>query len=146
MALKKSVTGTVYTADDDAAQEDNAMKITICLFTKPDCTLCDKVKDVLYSIRTTHAHSLHQIDITDDRTVDADDEHDGSANDTDTWWSKYKYDIPVLHLNGQYWCKHKLSMEQAQRDMEAYRAGTWTSPLQDEPNAGAMERRRSRSK
>eukprot|EP00960_Hanusia_phi_P045877 757476-Hanusia_phi.AAC.1 len=28
----------------------------------------------------------------------------------ENWWKRYKYDIPVLHLNGMYWTKHKLDM------------------------------------
>jgi Glutaredoxin-like domain (DUF836) len=134
----KSVTGTVYTAtctpeeeDDNNNNNNNIGNITICLYTKRDCTLCDQVKDVLYSIRTTHPHSLMQIDITDDM------EHCSTTTTGDTsWWNKYKYDIPVLHLNGQYWCKHKLSVPQAQQALEAYRAGTWKGPPPgEEPNA-----------
>lgn len=43
---RKSVTGTVYSADDD-----NAPVVT--LFTKDGCTLCDKVKDVSLKIRNS---------------------------------------------------------------------------------------------
>jgi len=27
--------------------------------------------------------------------------------DKTEWWDKYKYDIPVLHIDGQYWAKHR---------------------------------------
>ena len=39
-------------------------------------------------------HTLEAVDITD--------------ADNAEWFSKYKYDIPVLHVNGQYWAKNGL--------------------------------------
>ena len=72
---------------------------TVTLFTKADCTLCDKVKDVLKQVQEQAPHSLVQMDITD--------------ADKEEWWNRYKYDIPVLHVNQAYWIKHRLSPEDA---------------------------------
>ena len=113
-----SVTGTVY-----EAAEPEAPKVT--LFTKEGCTLCDKVKDVLVDLRETHPHSLSQIDITDQ-------EHS-------SWYDKYKYDIPILHIEGRYWIKHRTTLDQAREGLEALRNGTFEVP-QGEPNASEMER------
>ena len=71
-----SVTGRVYTAEDPDAP-------VVRLFTKEGCTLCDKVKDTLASVRESQPHSLEQIDITDEIHKE--------------WFDKYKWDIPVLH-------------------------------------------------
>jgi len=113
-----SVTGTVYEAAVSEAPQ-------VTLFTKEGCTLCDKVKDVLTDLRETHPHSLSQIDITDEEQLRR--------------YDKYKYDIPVLHLDGQYWIKHRLTADEAKEGLEAYRNGTFGSP-RGEPNASEMER------
>jgi thiol-disulfide isomerase/thioredoxin len=121
--LKASVSGIVYTCDDTA--DDNSIPVVVKLFTKEGCTLCDKVKDVLSSVRENHPHTLLAVDITDA-------EHN-------EWWQKYKYDIPVLHLNGCYWTKHRLTPEQAVEGLTAVKQGTFASPI-GEPNATAQER------
>lgn len=113
-----SVTGTVYEATEPDAPE-------VTLFTKEGCTLCDKVKDVLDELRESHPHSLSQIDITD--------------KGHSLFYDKYKYDIPVLHVDGQYWIKHRTTIDQAREGLEAIRDGTFRSPP-GEPNASAMER------
>jgi len=64
---RRSVTGPVY--------ECEAGVPAIKLFTKRGCTLCDKVKDVLESVRENQPHSLYAVDITDD--------------DKQNWFSKY---------------------------------------------------------
>ena len=115
-----SVTGVVY---EDPTPEA-APKVT--LFTKEGCTLCDKVKDVLSQVREMHPHSLSQVDITDDVHTD--------------WFDKYKYDIPVLHVNGMYWTKHRLTEEEAVEGLEAAQTGSFESP-KGEPNAAEMERK-----
>ena len=124
-----SVTGTVYTIQDCVAsasnrRNDNAQSetITITLFTKEGCTLCDKVKDILYQVRDEYPHTLEQKDITDAEHSD--------------WFDRYKYDIPVLHFNHQYWCKHRLTAEVATKVL-GDPAG-FVSPA-GEPNAAAHE-------
>lgn len=112
-----SVSGTVYEADAKEAP-------TITLFTKEGCTLCDKVKDVLVDVRESYPHSLQQIDITDEQHSD--------------WFDKYKYDIPVLHVNGQYWIKHRITSQEAKDGLNAVLEGKFESP-KGEPNAKEME-------
>lgn len=114
-----SVTGTVY-----EAVEANAPVVT--LFTKEGCTLCDKVKAVLVDLRESHDHSLLQVDITDESHAE--------------WFDRYKYDIPVCHLNSKYWIKHRLTTEQAQEGFEALKEGRFESPP-GQPNASEMERK-----
>jgi thiol-disulfide isomerase/thioredoxin len=122
-ALPASVTGTVYTVPDEGAP-------VVSLFTKEGCTLCDKVKDILISVRDDHdcPHSLEAVDITD-------------ADKTDIY-EKYKYDIPVLHVNGQYWTKHRITAEEALQGINMAKEGTFNSPS-GEPDAGALERKQT---
>ena len=114
---RKSVTGTIYTAEDQHP--------VVQLYTKEGCTLCDKVSDVLKEIRDTHPHSLQAVDITDD--------------DNKEWWNRYKYDIPVLHINGLYWTKHRLTSDEAIQALESSNDGTFTEQ-KGQPNAAKMER------
>ena len=39
------------------------------------------------------------------------------------WYNKYRYDIPVLHLNGLYFAKHRVSVEQLNAGLEAAARG-----------------------
>lgn len=115
-----SVTGKIY----DGPEGEPVVQ----LFTKQGCTLCDKVTDVLRSVRESHPHTLEAVDITDEDKLD--------------WFDKYKYDIPVLHIEGKYWEKHRLTSEMAIEGLEAAKAGTFEVQA-DEPNAGEMERRQA---
>jgi hypothetical protein len=130
-----SVTGPIYDDDDDEGKNetgDQIHRIDITLFTKEGCSLCDAAVDVLRSVRTEYPHALHAIDITDVDQI--------------FYWDRYKYDIPVFHINGQYWAKHRLTADQARAALRLLReTGTVAEVVGDaEPNAAAQERRRPR--
>mmetsp|Transcript_7835 Transcript_7835/g.12066 ORF Transcript_7835/g.12066 Transcript_7835/m.12066 type:complete len:125 (+) Transcript_7835:2-376(+) len=111
-----SVTGTLYEC------EDKARHPVVQLYTKEGCTLCDKVVDVLKDVLGDQPHSLQAIDIRDDNEV----------------FSKYKYDIPVLHINNEYWTKHRLSADEALEGIQEARQGNFEAK-QGEPNAAKYE-------
>ena len=115
-----SVTGTIY----DGPEGEPVVQ----LFTKQGCTLCDKVTEILRSVKESNPHTLEAVDITDE--------------DKSDWYDKYKYDIPVLHIEGKYWEKHRLTSEVAIEGLEAAKAGTFEVQA-GEPNAGEMERRQA---
>jgi len=126
----------LYSSDDQAPSQTNSVsrivyeddpKIHVKLFTKEGCTLCDKVKEVLEGVRQEQPHTLEAVDITDKDKLE--------------YWSKYKYDIPVLLLNDKYWTKHRLTAQQAMEGLNACRTGQFLFPAPGEPNAGAMEHR-----
>ncbi|EEC48385.1 predicted protein [Phaeodactylum tricornutum CCAP 1055/1] len=118
-SLPASVSGSIYTCDDS-----NAPRVR--LFTKEGCTLCDKVKGVLVELKAPYPHCLEQVDITDKENAE--------------WFDRYKYDIPVLHLDGKYWTKHRLTTEEAIRGLKAFGNGAFESQA-GEPNAARMERK-----
>lgn len=128
--LFASVTGTIYDNNNDNDNGKNGIMndIEVTLFTKEGCTLCDKVKDVLSEIRDVVPHSLRAVDITDDEHCD--------------WYDKYKWDIPVLHVNGKYWVKHRLTSEEAEEGLKSVLDGSFISP-RGEPDAAEMERRQA---
>jgi len=80
------------------------------------------------SLKTELPHSLEAIDITDE-------EHG-------MWFSKYKYDIPVLHINNQYWIKHRLEEDEARGGLQQAMEGDFVAK-DGEPDAGEMERRQA---
>lgn len=119
---RNSVTGTIYTVGD----ESTTSHPTVQLYTKEGCTLCDKAKDVLQLLREEQPHSLEAIDITDP--------------DKTEYFDKYKWDIPVLHINGLYWTKHRLTADEARKSLEDARSGIFEAQ-RGEPNAAAMEKK-----
>ncbi|XP_045897787.1 glutaredoxin-like protein C5orf63 homolog isoform X1 [Micropterus dolomieu] len=67
---------------------------TLTLFTKDPCPLCDEAKDVLDPFR--HRFVLQQVDI--------------SLPENRHWADRYRWDIPVFHLNGQFVMKHRVDV------------------------------------
>jgi len=119
------VTGILYDiADGDSVPTGSFPNVQ--LYTKEGCTLCDKVSDVLRTLREEQPHSLSAIDITDP--------------DKTEMFDKYKWDIPVLHMDGKYWTKHRLDVDEAKDALIQARTGDFVE--QDgEPNAAEMEKR-----
>jgi hypothetical protein len=97
----------------------------VTLFTKEECTLCDKVKAVLEQTRSARPHALYSVDIADPRNQ--------------VWWDRYKYDIPVLHIGGRFWIKHRITSEEALAGLAEAAAGTFQA-RQGDPDAKKMER------
>ncbi|CAI5694989.1 unnamed protein product [Oreochromis niloticus] len=65
---------------------------TLTLFTKDPCPLCNEAKEQLQPFR--HRLVLQQVDI--------------SLPENRLWWDRYRWDIPVFHLNGQFVMKHRV--------------------------------------
>lgn len=65
----------------------------LTLFTKDPCPLCDEAKEVLQPYKNRFI--LQEVDIT--------------LPENSTWYERYKFDIPVFHLNGQFLMKHRVN-------------------------------------
>ncbi|MCJ8742581.1 hypothetical protein PDJAM_G00083710 [Pangasius djambal] len=65
----------------------------LTLFTKDPCPLCDEAKEMLKPYK--HRFVLQEVDIT--------------LPENSVWFDRYKYDIPVFHLNGQFLMMHRVS-------------------------------------
>jgi thiol-disulfide isomerase/thioredoxin len=117
---RRSVTGIIH----DTTTEGE-VGVIVSLFTKDGCTLCDKVKEVMLEAKHhLPPHLFRAVDITDSDQVQ--------------YYNKYKYDIPVVHINGFYWAKHRLTIQQVKDAFQAVKTGSFASPP-GEPNALAME-------
>ncbi|XP_028411375.1 glutaredoxin-like protein C5orf63 homolog [Dendronephthya gigantea] len=62
------------------------------MFTKEDCSLCDEAIEKLEPFR--HLFVLKKVDIT--------------LAENKAWFDRYKYDIPVFHLEGKYLMRHRV--------------------------------------
>ena len=69
------------------------MKVQVTLYTKPGCHLCDEMKAEMAKADCTELYALQEIDIEGDDELRA----------------RYRYDIPVLLINGVEAFRHKLS-------------------------------------
>jgi len=82
------------------SHSSSSEKPVITLFTKDDCHLCDVAKEKVDKYRSM-CHIEH---VYIDR------------EENSMWFQKYRYDIPVLHLNGKFLMKYKVlsgALEQA---------------------------------
>ncbi|XP_064163061.1 glutaredoxin-like protein C5orf63 homolog [Anguilla rostrata] len=66
----------------------------LTLFTKDPCPLCDEAKEVLEPYKQRFV--LQEVDIT--------------RPENSMWYDRYKYDIPVFHLNGQFLMMHRVNI------------------------------------
>ena len=114
---RRSVSGVLYFARSDQPK--------VRLFTKAGCTLCDVAKDVLASAAAAQPHTLEAVDITDPEHA--------------AWYDKYKYDIPVLHVDGKYWAKHRITADAATEALTAARKQAFVES-RGEPDASRLER------
>ncbi|XP_027029482.1 glutaredoxin-like protein C5orf63 homolog isoform X2 [Tachysurus fulvidraco] len=62
----------------------------LTLFTKDPCPLCDEAKEML------EPYKHREVDIT--------------VPENSVWYDRYKYDIPVFHLNGQFLMMHRVNI------------------------------------
>ncbi|KAB0802858.1 hypothetical protein PPYR_05044 [Photinus pyralis] len=75
-------------------KEDTKNKLpVVTLYTKDPCSLCDEVK--LKLLPYLHRCQLQMVDITKKENI--------------RWLHLYRYEIPVLFVNGKYLCKHSLN-------------------------------------
>ena len=87
--------------------------------------MCDDAKAVLDALRADAPHSLIAVDITDE--------------DKTQLWDRYKYDIPVLAIDGVYWTKHRINTNEARAALTEAAAGSFKE-RPGEPDASRLER------
>ena len=107
-------------------QSDAVGAPVVTLFTKEDCSLCDDAVAVLREFRAQC--SLEAVDINDA-------EHE-------EWHGRYWMDIPVLHMNGEFWAKHRISADEVVAALADATRGEFVA-RKGEPN-GRSALRRSR--
>ena len=69
------------------------MKARVVLYTKPGCHLCDEMKEQMSAARCDDLYTLEEVDIEQNAELSA----------------RYRYEIPVLLINGVEAFRHRLS-------------------------------------
>ena len=67
-------------------------KLRVVLYTKPGCGLCDQMKAEMKTAGVDNLYTLEELNIETD----------------DELFARYRYDIPVLFLNGAEAFRHRL--------------------------------------
>ncbi|CAG8581794.1 2195_t:CDS:2 [Acaulospora morrowiae] len=79
-----------------------ARRIVLTLFTSKQCSLC---VDAKHSIEQIPFELIHK---------------DIKLPENFSWFQRYKYDIPILHLNNQFLFKHRVSSEKLETVLKKY--------------------------
>ncbi|XP_074060505.1 glutaredoxin-like protein C5orf63 homolog isoform X2 [Macrotis lagotis] len=74
----------------------------LTLFTKDPCPLCDEAKEVLKPLKNKFI--LQEVDIT--------------LPENSAWYDRYKFDIPVFHLNGQFLMMHRVNFSKLEKQLK----------------------------
>ncbi|SCU88398.1 LAFA_0E12464g1_1 [Lachancea sp. 'fantastica'] len=98
-----------------AARLANYSNIRLTLFSKTNCGLCDKAKEVTKQVAENKQRfmglQLHIVDIDEPQNK--------------TWWNKYCMDVPVLHVENSNDPEtvskifHRLDVQQVEQRIES---------------------------
>jgi len=75
--------------------------LTLTLYSRPDCCLCEEMKAVLAQVRQDILFDLAEIDISPDPTLEA----------------RFGQEIPVLFVNGRKAFKYRLTAGELRRKL-----------------------------
>jgi len=70
---------------------------TLTLYTKYPCPLCDEAKEVLMKSSLWNQFVWQEVDIR--------------LPENKKWFGRYRYEIPVFHLNGKFLMKHRVDLK-----------------------------------
>ena len=76
----------------------------VVLYSKPGCHLCDIVEQTIGFVRRKRGFDFAKIDITTDAAL----------------FVKYKYDIPVIEVNGREIARHQLTAAALEHALEMH--------------------------
>ena len=71
-------------------------KVRVVLYTKPGCGLCDRMKAEMKNAGVENLYTLEEVNIETD----------------DELFTRYRYDIPVLFINGAEAFRHRLKADE----------------------------------
>lgn len=73
-----------------------AKKLRIVLYTKTDCGLCEEMKEQMRQANCAELYEMEEVDIEGDPEL----------------FTQYRYEIPVLRVNGVEAFRHRLKAEE----------------------------------
>jgi glutaredoxin len=74
---------------------DRSMIVEIVLYGKPGCHLCEDAKNSVLTALDRYEFSFEEVNILDD----------------DDLFNKYVEDIPVITINGNFYCQYKVHLQ-----------------------------------
>jgi hypothetical protein len=87
----------------DVWPPDALSPVTLTLFTKAGCSLCEDVVEAMIAVRFPPSSLPQHRPITFNfRAVDITDPGNEEL------YESYMYEIPVVQINGKYWFKHRM--------------------------------------
>lgn len=100
--LKEKVTEFLFNFSSRTSTEDLNKTPLITLYTHDHCSLCDDLVEEL-EVKFHGRYELEKIDITKKENL--------------RFLRLYRLDIPVVFLNGQFLCMHKLNSNLLERKL-----------------------------
>ena len=76
-----------------------ASKARVIIYSRPGCHLCEEAKQVIENAQCDNKYTLEEIDIESDEAL----------------LRRYRYDIPVVTINGEEAFRHKVMAEEFRR-------------------------------
>jgi hypothetical protein len=81
--------------------------VTVTIYSRSGCHLCDVMKDVVKRVASNVPFDLREIDISSDATLE----------------ERYGTEIPVLMIDGRIAAKYRITEDELRRVLEARRVG-----------------------
>ena len=78
-------------------------KPRVIIYSRPGCHLCEEAKQTIQSAQCVNEYTLEEINIETDATL----------------LGRYRYDIPVITIDGEEAFKHRLTEEEFRRRLAA---------------------------
>jgi glutaredoxin len=79
-------------------------KARLVLYTKKDCGLCNKMREQMALANCAELYTLEEVDIERDPEL----------------FARYRYEIPVLWINGAEAFRHRLTPEDFENSLRSY--------------------------
>jgi glutaredoxin len=80
---------------------------TIILYGRPGCHLCDDVHDILVGVQQKYDFELRELNIMEDEAL----------------FDKYVVDIPVVTIDGEYFCQYSISANELEAKLDSLKRG-----------------------
>ena len=85
------------------------------IYSKPDCSLCEKAKRIVQQVQTRIPFELTEVNIEEDRGM----------------FERFQYDIPVIFIDGQKAFKHRVEEKELENRLRRI-LGTGVAPMAGE--------------
>jgi len=83
----------------ETAKPSTSGKAHVIIYSRPGCHLCEEAKQAIESAQCANEYTLEEIDIESDGVL----------------LRRYRYDIPVITINGEEAFRHKVTADEFRR-------------------------------